>query len=194
MLVGVAVTLAVLVGAVGATVLARGGRSSTATSGLAGAELSDLGSRPAATERMPLPDLTVAGFGDGQPVKLSDYRGLPLVVNFWATWCTPCVVEMPDFQQVAGEVADQAQFLGVNVQDAPANAEAFVRRLGIDYDLASDPAGKLYAEVRAYGMPTTLLVDPSGMVVYRHTGALDAAGLRELLQVHLDVQGESVGL
>jgi cytochrome c biogenesis protein CcmG, thiol:disulfide interchange protein DsbE len=78
--------------------------------------------------------------------------------------------------------------LGVNVQDAPANAEAFVDELGITYDLAADPKGELYAAVEAFGMPTTLLVDADGMIVYRHTGLLDARALREHAAEHLGVE------
>ncbi|HWB73197.1 MAG TPA: TlpA disulfide reductase family protein [Egibacteraceae bacterium] len=193
MLVGVAATLALLAAAAAVALLTRpdplGGSAAPATAGLG----PDLRSRPAAADRFALPDVVLAGFAGAPPVRLADYRGTPLVVNFWASWCTPCVVEMPDFQQVAGEVAGRAEFLGVNVQDAPASAAAFVTRLGIDYDLASDPAGEFYAEVRNFGMPTTLFVDPAGTVAYRHTGALDASQLRELLAVHLGVQAGAGG-
>lgn len=135
-----------------------------------------------------LPEATLKGFGDQPPVGIADYAGQPLVVNFWATWCAPCVEEMPDLQRVHEQVGDQVTFLGVNVRDAPSNAEPFVDELGITYDLAADPDGDYYREIGAMGMPTTLLVTPDGRIAARETGALTAAELRELLADELGVQ------
>jgi cytochrome c biogenesis protein CcmG, thiol:disulfide interchange protein DsbE len=109
-------------------------------------------------------------------------------VNFWASWCAPCVKEMPDFQRFSEELGDRVPLLGVNVQDAPSNAQAFVDELGITYDLATDPRGELYTDVRGFGMPTTLFVDAEGTIVYRHTGPLDTAQLRALVGEHLGVE------
>jgi cytochrome c biogenesis protein CcmG, thiol:disulfide interchange protein DsbE len=141
-----------------------------------------------AGHRSPLPERRLEGFADGPEIDLTAYRGSPLVVNFWASWCAPCVKEMPDFQEVAEQAGDRVGFLGINVQDAPRNAEAFADELGITYDLARDPAGELYNEVRAVGMPTTLFVDADGQVVWRHTGLLDAQDLRETIAERLDVE------
>ena len=149
---------------------------------------SQLEDRVPPTQQAPLPDATLDGVADGEPVERAAYRGAPLVVNFWASWCAPCVSEMPDLEVVAREYAGRVPILGVNVQDAPANAEAFVDELGITYDLATDPRGELYAEVDAFGMPTTLFVDAEGTIVYRHTGIIDADGLRELIAERLGVE------
>jgi cytochrome c biogenesis protein CcmG/thiol:disulfide interchange protein DsbE len=143
--------------------------------------------RLSSTERSPLPDVTLDGFGGGPPVELAAYRGSPLVVNLWATWCAPCVEEMPAFDEVARGSGDRVAFLGVDVQDTPRAAEAFVRDLGIGYDLAADPRREFASAIGAFGMPTTLLVDGGGTIVYRHTGPLDAAELRRLLGEHLAV-------
>lgn len=140
-------------------------------------------------ESSPLPEAELPAFAeDDEPVRLEAFRGAPLVVNFWATWCAPCVAEMPDLQEVAEDTAGEAAFLGVNYRDPDRDAaRAFVDELGITYDLAADPDGAFLAEVRGFGMPTTLLVDDGGTIVYRHTGALDAEQLRQLLAEHLDV-------
>lgn len=137
----------------------------------------------------PLPDVELEGFGDeGAHVRVTAFRGTPLVVNFWATWCAPCVAEMPDFQQVAEETAGQVSFLGVNYRDPDREAAgAFVTELGITYPLAVDPAGEFLTEVGGVGMPTTLFVDAGGLITYRHTGALDIEQLRGLLEEHLQV-------
>lgn len=147
-----------------------------------------LSDRPAADARFPLPERTVEGFAGGPPVDLARYRGRPLVLNFWATWCPPCVGEMPDFDTVAQEVADEVAFLGVDVQDAPRRAEPFVAELGITYDLAVDPDRELFSEVGGFGMPTTLFVDAEGTVVHRATGPLDGQALRAAIAEHLGVQ------
>jgi cytochrome c biogenesis protein CcmG, thiol:disulfide interchange protein DsbE len=138
-------------------------------------------------EDSPLPDAVLDGFGGGDPVDVASYRGTPLVVNFWATWCPPCVKEMPDFQEVAEAVEGRVAFLGVNSQDREEAAVRFAEDLGVTYDMASDPAGDYFAAVNGYGWPTTLLVDPQGQVRYRHTGPLDAEQLTRLLADHLGV-------
>ena len=133
----------------------------------------------------PLPIQTLPAFSDGDPVDLGQYLGEPLLVNFWATWCAPCVREMPMLRDMSEELAGDVTFLGVNVQDIPMNAEAFIDELNVAYDQATDPNGDYFRAVGGLGMPTTLLVDAQGFVRYRHTGELDAEGLRELLQEHL---------
>jgi len=144
---------------------------------------------PPADQRMPLPDRRVDAFGDGPEIDLASYRGRPLVLNFWASWCAPCVEEMPDFNRVAAEMSDQVAFLGVDVKDAARRAEPFVTELGITYDLAVDPDAELYGAVEAVGMPTTLFVDAEGTIVFRHLGPLNADKLRDGLRDHLGVEG-----
>jgi thiol-disulfide isomerase/thioredoxin len=187
LLLGLAVVIAFIVGAVGVSLLS--GERGPREGGVVIESGPGLEDRIAPGQRQPLPDRTLAGFGgDGaDPVALSSYRGTPLIVNFWASWCAPCVKEMPDFQRFSAEHGGDAPLLGVNVQDAPANAEGFVDSLGITYDLAIDPAGELYSEVRGFGMPTTLFVDAQGTIVYRHTGPLDAEDLRRLANEHLGI-------
>ncbi len=192
---GVLRALVVGVVVVGVAVIAGGAllrpdaTPATATSGAAapGQAVPLLSDRPAADARFPLPERTVEGFAGGPPVDLAGYRGRPLVVNFWATWCPPCVSEMPHFNAVAAEVDDEVAFLGVDVQDAPRRAEPFVAELGIGYELAVDPDRELFTAVGGFGMPTTLFVDAEGTVVHRATGPLDAEGLRAAIAEHLGV-------
>jgi cytochrome c biogenesis protein CcmG, thiol:disulfide interchange protein DsbE len=147
----------------------------------------ELRSNVPADEAFALPAMTLEGFADGPEVALADFRGKPLVINFWATWCAPCVREMPEFQKAEKAFGDKVALLGVDVEDAPPNAEPFVERLGITYPMAIDPQRELYFAVGAAGMPTTLLVDPDGIVRYRHTGDLDLPRLKSLVKEHLDV-------
>lgn len=145
-----------------------------------------LADRVEPTEATPLPAVDLAGFHDDEPVALDGYRGHPLVLNFWGTWCRPCVEEMPELQAVA-QATDELAVLGVNVEDQHDEAVALVASLDITYDLAIDEDSRLFGEVEAFGMPTTLLVDPDGVIRYRHTGQLDADQLEALLDEHLDV-------
>ena len=138
-------------------------------------------------EAEPLPLHTLPAFGNGDRVNLRTYRGEPLLVNFWASWCGPCVREMPMLRQVSNDLADDVIFLGINVQDSPINAEPFLDKLGVRYEQATDPTGDYFRAVGGIGMPTTLLVDQSGIIRYRHTGELDEGMLRELLKQHLGV-------
>lgn len=184
--VGLALVALVIGGVVAAVLLRSDPAPLAGTAGLA--EPVPFAERTVSAAAAPLPARTLAAFGDGEPIDLTAYRGRPLVVNFWATWCAPCVKEMPALQQVAAEVEGRVGFLGVNVQDAPVNATTFADQLGISYALATDPRGAFWKEVGGFGMPTTLLVDRKGMVVYRHTGALDAEELRGLVRRRLGVR------
>ena len=144
-----------------------------------------LDERATSDEQSPLPDVELEPFDDGGgPVSTSDYEGQPLVLNFWATWCPPCVEEMPALQEVA-ESADGLGMLGVNIQDDLDQARSLVAELGVTYDLAVDADAELFAAVEAFGMPTTLLVDADGTIRFRHTGPLEADQLRGLLEEHL---------
>lgn len=185
LLVGVAVALAVVVGLSAGAVLGRNAGPGAGDPGQAAPGQPRLDERVDPERRSPLPDATLDAFSGDGTVSLTAYRGTPLIVNLWASWCAPCVAEMPEVQQVAQQVAPDVAVLGVNVRDAPSNARAFVERLGITYDLAVDPHGELYTELRAYGMPTTLLVDAAGTIVYRHTGPLDADELLALVRERL---------
>lgn len=136
-----------------------------------------------------LPDVVLERLGTGGRLALRDLRG-PAVVNFWATWCEPCVDEMPLLARAARDLEGQVAFLGVNVQDRDGPALALAERTGVTYPLASDPRGELYEAVRGAGMPTTLFVAADGTVVYRRTGEVDAERLAELLRTHLGVAWE----
>ena len=194
LLLGVALVVLVLVGTGVATWLGdlgtrpAAGPSETAPGVAGGATLVERGDPE---ERFRLPDRKLQGFDGAADVAVDTLRGSPSVINFWATWCAPCVKEMPALQQVAAEVEGRVAFLGVNVQDAPVNATSFAEQLGISYLMATDPRGAFWQEVGGFGMPTTLLVNSRGMVVYRHTGALEADELRELLRQRLGVRVDS---
>ncbi len=116
---------------------------------------------------------------DGSPASFDDFDG-PLIVNFWASWCPACVVELPDFQAVSEEFADDVTFIGMNVlPDDRAAAEALIEQTGVRYLLAEDDGGALYAEFGGIAMPTTVFIDADGEVAEVHSGTLFEDDLRE---------------
>jgi thiol-disulfide isomerase/thioredoxin len=112
-----------------------------------------------------VPDVPLERF-DGTPLSIADYRGQALVVNFWGSWCQPCVKEMPDLQRVHESLGDDVAFLGVNVRDNdPADALEMIERTGVTYDVAIDPDGELIRELGVVNFPTTVLILPDGTIV-----------------------------
>lgn len=123
---------------------------------------------------------------DGDPTSLRDLTGDPLVVNFWASWCAPCIAEMPDFEEVHRDLGDRVRFVGVNTQDERENALRMVDRTGVTYDLVRDPGGDLFRDLEVFAMPTTYFIDARGVVAHRHSGLATQQQLRDLIAEHLD--------
>ncbi len=91
---------------------------------------------------------------DGESTSVADFEGTPLVLNMWATWCQPCVREMPAFDEVATEVQSVA-IIGVNIFDTPDEAQAFAADLGVTYPQYTDPNGELSTALNVTGYPAT---------------------------------------
>jgi thiol-disulfide isomerase/thioredoxin len=132
----------------------------------------------------PAPDVSFALL-EGGTLRLADLRGTPVVVNFFATWCTPCVKEMPAFEQVHQELGDDVAFVGIDVRDSVSGAQELVERTGVTYTIGRDPSGEIFQDFDAVNMPSTFLLAADGTVVASHAGALDAGGLRDLVAEHL---------
>lgn len=123
---------------------------------------------------------------DGSDGSLSDFRGRPLVLNFWASWCPPCIAEMPDLQAVYTDYKDRVDFLGLNMQETSIeNARALVEETGVTYPLGSDPDGAIYSSFGAIAMPTTVLISAEGEVVNVHGGILTADQLSDMIEEQL---------
>ena len=107
---------------------------------------------------------------DGQPFDLAELRGSPVVINFFASWCSPCNSEAPDL--VAFSAAHpEAQVVGVAVNDERADTEAFVRKYGITYPVVFDPDGGSGNDWGVTGIPTTFFLDAQGTVQDTIVGA-----------------------
>ena len=124
---------------------------------------------------------------DGESLPLADTVEGPTVVNFFASWCPPCIAEMPDFEDVSQEVAGDVEFIGLAVQDRTADATRIVEETGITYRWARDGKGDVASAAQVTQMPATMFIDADGEVVSVHSGALDADELRELIESELGV-------
>lgn len=109
--------------------------------------------------------------GEGS-VSEADLRGAPVLVNFFASWCTPCLVEHPLFMRLAREGA--VRIVGVNYKDAPEDARRWLRRHGDPYEwVAKDPQGRIGLDWGVYGVPETFLLAADGTVLHKHVGPID---------------------
>lgn len=126
----------------------------------------------------PAPEIVLPNF-EGETVRLSDFEGQPLVVNYWASWCVPCISEMPGFERVYQQRQGEVAFLGINLADDPWAAEAVREQTGITYPVARDADGSSFEAFGAFGMPTTVFISPEGGIVELYTGELSAEALAE---------------
>jgi thiol-disulfide isomerase/thioredoxin len=138
--------------------------------------------QPAAVSRLlgqTLPDK------NGVPQQLSQWRGKALVVNFWATWCAPCVEEMPELNQLQTEVEKKnIQIIGIGI-DSAANITSFASKLKIGYPLyvagmAGTDLSRLFGN-QAGGLPFTVLIDAHGQIKKTYLGRLNLEEVRREL-------------
>jgi thiol-disulfide isomerase/thioredoxin len=148
----------------------------------AGAELRPFAGRPAA------PPLRLKDLG-GIEQDLENYRGEVVLVNFWATWCPPCVEEIPSLQRLSDRLAGKRfRVLAVDVGEDAATVRAFMSRFEVDFPVLMDPDGTAVRQWHVYAFPTSFLIDRSGMVRYSLFGALEwdapevVARIEELLR------------
>ncbi|MDR7444335.1 MAG: TlpA disulfide reductase family protein [Armatimonadota bacterium] len=119
--------------------------------------------------RPPAPDFVLETL-DGHELALSELLGKPVVMNFWASWCVPCRLEMPILEDAARRYRGRVHFLGVNALDRPPLAREFARKLGITFPSVVDEDGVVLAKYRVVGLPTTVFITRSGRILEVHAG------------------------
>ena len=139
----------------------------------------------------PAPDFQLTGL-DGQPVSLSDLKGSPVLINFWATWCPYCVEEMPYLQQIY----EKWQLMGlvllaINIGESSSDVEKFMQSQGLSLPVLLDSAGEIAKQYGIRGIPATFFIDSDGIVQEVQVGAFQSAaeieeGLLKLIGVPAD--------
>jgi len=108
---------------------------------------------------------------DNNTHTLQDYKGKPLIVNFWASWCRPCRDELPAFNRAWSKVKDQGiQMLAINIGEAPTTVFDFIQQYPIDFLILLDPLSDELANWQVTGLPTTYVLNYKGEVVYQAIG------------------------
>jgi peroxiredoxin len=160
-------------------------RSTTAVSRTASAHTSPAKDPPppgiiASARRRPAPALRVTAF-DGSTVTLDDFRGRPVVVSFFESWCPICQAEQPDLSKVAKQFDSRAGFVGVSNHDTVAAGRAYAARFEVPYPLANDASGRTWARWRVPYQPVIVLVDKQGRIAERFDGGTTGGTLRAAL-------------
>ena len=131
------------------------------------------------------PELTLTDL-EGQEIRLSELRGKPVLVNFWAVWCGFCRIELPEMQEVYQEHKDDGfVILAIDVQEDPDQVKAFVDELGLTFPIIIDDTGVTTRAYRVRGLPTSYFIGPDGIILGKQIGQID----RQWMQDHLALAG-----
>lgn len=140
-------------------------------------------------EKVPAPDFTVID-AEGNDVKLSDMVGKPVVVNFWASWCGPCKMEMPEFEEVYKELGDEVHFMMVNLtdgwQETQEKAENFIEEQGYTFPVYYDTMSEGAMNYGVSSIPATYFIDAEGNAIAQARGAIDG----ETVKIGIDMTKE----
>lgn len=118
---------------------------------------------------------------DGKTVKLSDFQGQKVMLNFWATWCPPCKAEMPDMQKFYKEEGEHIQILAVNI-DPEYDVAGFVKEMMIDFPILLDEDDEVMNAYQILTIPTTFFIDEKGIIQNKFMGAMTLKKMREYLK------------
>ncbi|WP_077615613.1 thiol-disulfide oxidoreductase ResA [Caenibacillus caldisaponilyticus] len=111
---------------------------------------------------------------DGKEVKLSDFRGQGVLLNFWGSWCDPCKEEMPYINEVYEKHLKNVKILAVNIQESPVVVRGFFERYGLKFTTVLDRDGAVTRAYHIGPIPTTFLIDKNGRIVKKITGGMDS--------------------
>jgi cytochrome c biogenesis protein CcmG/thiol:disulfide interchange protein DsbE len=126
---------------------------------------------------------------DGETLNLADLQGKVVLVDFWASWCTPCRQEAPVLRQVYQEYADQpVEFVGVNIWDRREDAFQYIDTYNIPYPNGIDESGSIAIDYGVRGIPEKFFIDSTGVVRRKYVGPMHAETLRAALDELLPAQ------
>lgn len=140
---------------------------------------------------LPAPAFRLSGLGS-QPVKLADYHGRFLLLNFWATWCPPCIQEMPSMERLHQRLTGRGLAVLAISQDSEdrEHVQEFVRRLKLNFPVALDPEQTVGESYGVHDLPSTFLISPDGTVIAAVKGGLDwdSPAAVEFIEHYLDAR------
>ncbi len=127
------------------------------------------------------PSFTLAGL-DGREIKLKSYRGKKVFLNFWATWCSPCRIEMPAIQELYNK-NDDIIILAINLREKKGEVAEFMMLNGYTFKTLLDTEGKIANKYLVRGIPTSYALDENGIIIGKHTGTMNYSQMLELLEL-----------
>lgn len=152
--------------------------AATAEPTQAAPEATEAATEPTEPETIPAPDFTVQDW-DGNEVSFSDYGGKPIVLNFWAHWCGPCQMEMPEFNAAYERLGGDVTFLMVHEGAAVEDGKAKVADGGYTFPVVFDVDGSVGNMYGITAFPTTFFIDAEGNLQAYYMGAMDASLLQQ---------------
>ena len=117
----------------------------------------------------------------GDTVQLADMQGRPVIVNFWATWCGPCKLEMPLIQEFFVRYSPELEVLAINFEEPIGDIQSFADELGLTFPVLLDPEGRIAELYQVRGFPTTFFIDREGIVQGVYLGTLSKSVLEGYL-------------
>jgi cytochrome c biogenesis protein CcmG/thiol:disulfide interchange protein DsbE len=137
------------------------------------------------SEQPVAPSRTLPVLGsDATQRSLADYKGKVVILNFWASWCTPCRTEAPELEKAQKKLlaSGKGTVLGIAYQDAPNDSEKFIKEFGLTYPSLRDVGGKLAKDYGTRALPETFVISPEGKIVDRSRGTVTQQFLNDAIQ------------
>lgn len=142
----------------------------------------EISSKSALETREPAPNFTLVLI-DGGNFNLSDHKGKPVLINFFASWCLPCRDEMPVLEKIVQQYKQKGVvFLGIAVDDTEEKMKDFIAKYNVTFPVGLDKTATIQKSFGLYGIPTTYFIDKQGVITYFHSGSVT----EELMQHELD--------
>ncbi|GAB4579430.1 MAG: hypothetical protein Fur0022_21680 [Anaerolineales bacterium] len=151
------------------------------STGDAETSLSESASLYAPEKGNPAPEFALENLA-GEQIALEDFRGKVVLLNFWATWCGPCRVEMPTLESRHQQYPEKLAVVGIDFDEPKENVAAFVKEFELTFTILLDPGGEIQNAYRVRGYPTTVFLDEDGIVQIVHIGIMSETQLDAYLQ------------